>query len=217
MKHSKKLTITLVAACMLLNLYLMVCNMMLRIKSSNVGVNPNGTQMTTLEAAHSIYTINDLYANCGIQLDGGIMMTNVTTHEPVELRSLLNSIRMDEVVIACRFTQHDCEKCVTYALERAAEYLRGCKGRLVVLGQYNDDHSLKAMSNRIGMQCQSVWYNIQALDIPIEQHGNPYYFVMTNDGTVLDTFTPDNMDPQLTDRYFALIETKWHSTGHQWY
>ena len=52
------------------------------------------------------------------------------------------------------------------------------------------------------------FYNVPDALMPLDEKNNPYYFVLDNSLRVFDVFTPDKMDPTMTDAYFELLSQK---------
>lgn len=197
-------------------MYLMANNYYLRKRIPDSEIIPQQFKLSELETAHLIHSMNDLFLNCGIRLNK-ISITDIYAHQSGNIDFVLDSIPDNSIALVCRFNQFDCEKCILYAIEKACEFADSNDLTLLIWGWYDDDFVLKSLMARINLNRKVICYNVSELAMPIEQHGNPYYFVITKDGTMVDFFTPDKMDPLLTDKYFNMIDMKWKSNDCQWY
>lgn len=204
------------ALCVLLNFYLLWSNVFLRYRLAESAAGQADPTSEGLKNAHSIQTVNDLYQNSGLRLEN-MSLRDISSHKSYKMASVLDSIGDRDIVLVCRFNQYDCEKCITYAVEKASEFAFRKDLTLFIWGWYDNDNALRALRSRYGLAARCEWYNAPEWNIPIERHGNPYFFVLTKDGTVMDLFIPDKMDPAMTDRYFGLIESKWEASNCRWY
>lgn len=201
-------------AFVLMDLYLMANNIVLRYRISESDTDSSVDQSDDLENIHALFTVNDTYLNCGTQI-GNISISDVKSHKTYDIRQVLDSVSDGNIVMVCRFNQYDCEKCISYAIERAYAFSEENDITLCVWGWYNDDNVIKVLMKRLGLYDKVHCYNVQELPVTIEQHGNPYCFVLTREGIMLDFYTPDKMDPVSNDRYFNNIGMKWEKMGYK--
>ena len=216
MKNGNAVVCLFLSVCIVMNLYLIINNLMLRSRMSDYNLGIKGLSKGNLGVDHSFHIINNMYMNCGINLKN-IYLTDINSHQPIDIKVVLDSIPDDKVVFVCRFNQNDCGKCVTYAIERAAIFAKKNDATLFVWGNFNDDHMLKVLLAQHSLSCRIHCYNVAELPVPIDQLGNPYYFVLNKEGIMVDFYTPDKMIPEMTDRYFNLIGKKWDSNEYQWF
>lgn len=216
MKRGKWLYLILLSFFILMDGYLLIYNTRYRLILSKA-VNTNNVSFNSdVNVSHTILTMNDIYENVGLQFRGGLLR-DILNHEKISTDFILDSISNGDKIFACVFNQYDCEKCVTYALEKSVVFAKRNNLTLLVLGRFDEDIKLKAIRNNYVQDCNSQWYNIIDWSVPVEQHGNPFYMVLTKEGIIVDVFTPDKMDPKMTDRYFNLIETKWKGNKAKWF
>lgn len=216
MKKNTRTVLIVLMICVAFNAYLMANNVILRFRISDIRIENSDSRVSELTGAHMLHTVNDSYQNCGLKLDN-IVLTDISDHRSFEISCLLDSIREDDVILVCRFSQYDCEKCVSYAIEKASEFAKKNDAVLFIWGWHDEDIVLKALKNRYDLSGKVRWYNVAGMDLSIEQHGNPYYMVLTKGGVAIDFFTPDKMNPKMTDRYFGMIEEKWKNNNYNWY
>lgn len=215
MGKNRKSVLIVVSVCLLFNIYLMVNNVVLRYRISIIGNDGNESRISEIKSAHMLHTVNDNYQNCGLRLED-VVLTDIANHQSYDIGCLLDSIGQEDVIMVCRFNQHDCERCVSYAVEKASEFAGKNNAALYIWGWYDDDMVLKAIKNRYGLSGKVRWHNVAELDLSIEQHGNPYYMIVTKGGTAVDFFTPDKLNPQMTDKYFSMMEEKWRNNICHW-
>lgn len=144
--------------------------------------------------SHCLQTIADMVENSGrIAADG--------------MLEVFDSIDATAIMV-CRVSEFDCSECVDYAIGKMCESVRdeGIGLPVLLLGDYMNQSSLKVLKSRIGID-DSVFCSILGrMDIPIDSHGSPYYFVLYRNGAMEGFFTPDRMDHELTDMYFAKLK-----------
>ena len=215
MKNRKTFVMAFAVCCTVLNLYLIMNNVLLRSRCMKLyDAKP---ELRSMERALTdyVHSVSDLFSNCGIRL-GDVSLTDIADHCTYDMDSLLCSLGDGDIALVCRFNHSDCEKCITYAVEKASEFAGRKDVTLFVFGRHDDDHMLSALKARYDLDVRTRWFNVPEMDIPIERHGNPYYMVITKTGQVMDVFTPDKMNPAMTDRYFGLIDAKWESNRSRW-
>ena len=153
---------------------------------------------------HTVMTMMDLMENCGLLLDDCLLTA------PDGEESLLQDCLSAGKVLVCRFSQYDCSLCVDYAVERAIEALSkdSLHMPLVLLGNYSSPAQVKALASRLDPDSRCLIYNSSWLDLPVDSHGQPYYFLVDSACHVSCVFTPDRMDPGLTDYYFNTLKRR---------
>lgn len=162
----------------------------------------------TITQAHQIFTINDSFLNNGICLEGKRLTESHTGNETT-LDSLFQD-SPDRKFLVCRFSEYDCEQCILYSVGRMTEYIKQNDLDLepMIWGRFLDIHNLNVITGRIPGTENVSTYNSMNSIMPIDEHGNPYYFIIDQAMTVYDVFTPDKMDPDMTDLYFESISAK---------
>ena len=103
--------------------------------------------------------------------------------------------------IVCRISQYDCESCT------------GKWGmKLIVLADYRNSREVGLFRSRHSGADHIDYYIMGRADLPIEEVGMPYYFVLDAQMKVNDVFVPVELLPDLTNRYFAKLERKYSQT-----
>lgn len=151
----------------------------------------------------------DLLQNDGIKLECG-EITDVVSHNKMNADSLFAD--GTNHLLVCRISYYDCEACDNYALERAIEFMTNTEVgfRMAVFGNYETDLALKIYGNNHSNCDDLMYYRVEDLNIPIDSHGNPYYFVINKDMIVSDVYSPEKMLPEQTGMYFEVIKNKWN-------
>lgn len=141
------------------------------------------------------------YRTNGIILDD-IYLTD-TNNEKSKLSKLF--INRD-IILVCRFSEHHCDECTAYSIIKLINHLDmlGLKN-VVFLGSYeNSKHASVITSN---YSCVET-YNIQSLNISVEEIHHPYYFTVDRNLRISDVFIPDRSFPHLTNRYLEIVNNK---------
>ena len=159
--------------------------------------------------AHAIMTINDSFINNGLSL-GGISITDVNDNKSLLFQDMFEGDNSKKHFLVCRFSEYDCEQCVDYAIQKASESVKNLSlnMEIILLGNYEDSHALKAYCSNILKSVTASVYNYSGRLFPIDENGNPYFFVTDNSLKVYDVFSPDKMDVAMTDTYFELLSQK---------
>lgn len=118
----------------------------------------------------------------------------------------------DDRCIVCRISQYDCESCTDYALEKIVQKTRKWGMKLIVLADYRNPREVGLFRSRHSGADQIDYYMMGRADLPIEEVGMPYYFVLDSQMKVNDVFVPVELLPDLTNRYFAKLERKYSQT-----
>lgn len=163
-----------------------------------------------MESVLMTLSISDLLGNDGLDLKG-LYLRDILSHEVIDSDELFND-SIDRILV-CRISQLYCESCITYAIEKAISVKNDSiiDMPLVIMGSYENDLSLKIIRDSHS-KCDSLkYYNTPELNLPIEEHGYPYFMVVDSDLKVSDVFTPNKSYPEFTDRYFRFVSNKWNS------
>ena len=190
-------TILFIVVLMIIDAFLLV----ILFGSTKKGLKNRGYDLSH-EDIISSSSVNDSWQNNGYSLSG-IYVSDILTHKKILLDSLVSESPLP--LFVCRINQFDCETCTTYLLQKALELKQKYSDRysFVVLGAYETDLALSIVRNN--NSDDTNYYNIQHIDIPIDDHGNPYFFIVDKSLQIRDVFTPDRNTKNLTDRYEKLV------------
>ena len=111
------------------------------------------------------------------------------------------------VYLVCRVHEEDCSECTNYAMARFHEFdsiIINTRLKPIIVGTYDSYTSLSIMASS-KIDC----YYTPSLDIPMDERGYPYYFVIDSSRRIFDLFAPNISYSQLIDAYFEIIRHKW--------
>ena len=155
-------------------------------------------------AANYISSYIDLMVNNGRNAD--MLLVDVHDGSLVSIEDLFKE--NDSIVyMVCRINEMDCDECTDYALSKFIEsdtIITGKNIKKIIIGTYDSFTSLTILTPN-NMDC----YYTPSLNIPMDERGYPYYFVMDSSLRVFDVFSPNKGYSQLIDTYFELVKQKW--------
>jgi hypothetical protein len=115
-------------------------------------------------------------------------------------------------ILVCRFSELHCESCVNFSIQLFRSWVnKAGKDNMLFLGTYRNNKIFNRTKPIYGINNLNV-YNISALNIPVEELGYPYYFVLNNDLTILNVFVPDKATPVITNNYLDMIYKQYFAT-----
>ena len=150
-----------------------------------------------------------LLLNGGLAIDPAAV-AGVEPDNPFSPANLFDS--GEERCMVCRISQYDCESCTDYALEKIVQKTRKWGMKLIVLADYHNSREVGLFRSRHSGADHIDYYIMGRADLPIEEVGMPYYFVLDAQMKVNDVFVPVELLPDLTNRYFAKLERKYSQT-----
>ncbi|MDR0559060.1 MAG: hypothetical protein LBG92_02755 [Prevotellaceae bacterium] len=145
--------------------------------------------------------------NCHIKLE------NVTAKDSSGNIIALNNLMSDrEQLLVCRFSELNCESCVNASIRSVQRWVDSVgKENILFFGTYRSNKIFNKTKPQYNIQELNV-YNISPLNIPAEELGYPYYFVLNSDLTVSNLFVPDKSIPAITDSYLKAIHERYFAT-----
>ena len=118
-------------------------------------------------------------------------------------------------ILACRFSESHCESCVNFSIRLFRSWVDSIgKNNVLFLGAYRNNKLFNRTKRLYGIHPLNV-YNFPALNIPAEELGYPYYFVLNSDLTVSDVFVPDKATPSIANNYLKMINKRYFTTKKQ--
>jgi hypothetical protein len=128
-------------------------------------------------------------------------------NEIIPLQNIFNDTQKYKVV--CRFSEMNCESCVNFSIQALCRQIDSIgKENVLFLGAYRNNKIFNKEKALYGLNNLHT-YNISILDLPAEQIGYPYYFIISNELKVFNLFIPDKAVPQLSTQYLALIKQRY--------
>jgi hypothetical protein len=123
------------------------------------------------------------------------------------LKDLINNNQ--EQILVCRFSELHCESCVNFSIQLFRHWVDSIgKNNVLLLGSYRNNKIFNRTKPLYSIHNLNV-YNIQPLNIPAEELGYPYYFVLHSDLTISDAFVPDKATPIIANNYLKLINERY--------
>ncbi|GAB6013570.1 hypothetical protein [Viscerimonas tarda] len=112
-------------------------------------------------------------------------------------------------MLVCRFSELYCESCVDFALQLFRHWTDSIGVENVLfLGAYRNNRIFNRTKPLYGIQNMNV-YNVSELNIPVEERGYPYYFILNYDLTISNVFIPDKATPSITNNYLKMINKRY--------
>jgi len=112
-------------------------------------------------------------------------------------------------MFVCRFSESHCNSCVEFMINSVRQWAPSIgKDNVLILCDYRGDR----IFNRIRALYQLdefLMFNVRELEIPIEDYGFPYCFVLNKNQMIADVFVPDKAAPMVTSYYFDLLKSKY--------
>ena len=198
-----------VSIIIILNAYLLLFYINSRqLLKGRINVTNNIAHANAEELSRYIIASTILLQNGGLSIEN-CKMIDVISHKIQDKDSLFDEGRNH--LLVCRISQNTCEACVSYAIEKAVEFLNNDSINigLAVFGQYSDDRTLKIYGDNHSHCDDLRYYNVKELNIPVDDFGKPFYFVVNRDMVVSDVFVPEQISPDFTDMYFEILKNKW--------
>jgi hypothetical protein len=145
------------------------------------------------------FTTNILNSN--LQLDS--VMVKDSLNEIFPLEELFKGEKRQMLV--CRFSTMHCESCVEFSIQMLRRQIKfiGIEN-VLFLGNYPNNRVFNKTKPLYGIHNLNV-YNAAEFNIPAEELGYPYYFVLDSSLHISNVFVPDKATPNITDKYLESI------------
>lgn len=145
--------------------------------------------------------------NSDTQLENVIVIDSM--NEEKTLRSLFTNGR--NKLLICRISDIYCESCVDYSIKRIMQWSDSIgKDNILFLGAYRNNKIFNRQNKLYGIDSFTT-VNVLSLNLPAEELGFPYYFVLDSALTVFNVSIPDKSAPNIDYRYFQRIHEKFFS------
>jgi hypothetical protein len=141
--------------------------------------------------------------------------SNVILDNDIITDSLNNKLFIKELfrddmkyMLVCRYVEMQCADCVISAISNLLKSTDlTVREQIVFWGMYRNNKYMNKEKTNFGIQNEKI-YNTPVFDIPAENNGYPYYFVLDRELRVSDVFIPDKRFPDITNIYLKLIQKK---------
>lgn len=196
---SKKFLIVIILALLAINIYTLI-----HVQNSK-DRNAIATQ-TEIDELHA-YKVNFVTAI----MNSNLSVRDISIKDSLGQVFLLNEIFKDRhlPLLVCRFSEQHCESCVDFAIRQFRQQIDSIgDNNILFLGMYKNNKIFNRTKPLYNIQNMDV-YNSYYLNIPAEELGYPYYFVLHDDLTVSDVFVPDKSIPILSNNYLYMINKRY--------
>jgi len=110
-------------------------------------------------------------------------------------------------ILVCRFSEFYCESCVSFSLQMILGHIESIGVKNVLfLGNHRN--------NKIFNQTKPLYriddkktYNTPFFNIPVEEIGHPYFFVLDSNLQISNVFIPNKTLPNISNEYLENIKS----------
>jgi hypothetical protein len=199
---SKRFLMFIILSLLAINVYTIIN--FYRLKKQDVTVlNKNFSESDKIHA----YKLN---------FEVGIQNSNIRLEEIIARDSLGAVFPLKDIIsngqgqiLVCRFSELHCESCVNSAIRQFRQWTDSIgKNNMLFLGAYRNNKIFNRTKPLYAIHNLNV-YNVSGLNIPVEELGYPYYFVLNNDLTISNVFVPDKATPTITNDYLKMIDKRY--------
>jgi hypothetical protein len=189
---------------------ILLSNVCLILRMRNFYAKSSLSESYSQRLSSYVSTANDLLENDGLELSD-VYLVDLSNNMFRPLKSLF--LTGTDRIFVCRVSQYYCESCVNYAIEKIVSVMSDSliDMPVAVFGMYENNLSLKIISEQHNNSNGVEYYKTSALNLPMERHGYPYCFVIDRSLRVSDVYTLDKIDSVRNDNYFRIISKKWKS------
>lgn len=142
--------------------------------------------------------------------NNGVELNDIMLKDSLGIISPLKNILEKEKrqILVCRFSQFHCESCVNFSIQSILHSHFFKKENLLFLGSYDNNRIFNREKKLYGID-KFKTYNVLNLNIPLEELGFPYFFVLNENLTISHIVIPDKSTPALTQKYLELINERY--------
>lgn len=144
--------------------------------------------------------------NDGKKLDSTSVAKD-SLYNDILLKNNLHSKQNHKLIY--RFSKMHCESCVKASLNvlKKKVELIGIDN-VILLGNYDNNRIFFRTISEYNIEKIQV-YNISSFNIPAEEIGFPYFFVLNNNLEISDVYIPNKITPTITNKYLKNISSKY--------
>lgn len=115
-------------------------------------------------------------------------------------------------MLVFRFSKRHCESCVVASMEVLQKWI-GLIGdkNILILGNYKNNKIFQRTMKEYGIKYPNV-YNSESFDIPAEELGYPYFFVLNRNLEISNVFVPDKGLSKITTEYLKGIHKRFENS-----
>jgi hypothetical protein len=198
----KKLIFIFAALMVLLNIFLLYKTSSLRKYHKDILDNIEIFQNNQMNSYKTNFNVSLL--NNGLSLEKTIL-TDSKNHE-IKIKDVFHE---NDKFLICRFSELYCQECVTHSIIKLVNISEKIgKDHIIFLGSYENSKSMNIMKEHLGIQNMAI-YNAHNLNIPAEEIGFPYYFMVDKTLKISDIFIPEKSALDLTNKYLEIINERY--------
>jgi hypothetical protein len=154
-----------------------------------------------------------------VNFKAGIKNNNLLLKDITVKDSLNNIILLQNffktgqsLLFVCRYSELNCESCVAYSIQALLQWVDVIgKDNILFLGSYRNNRMFNKYKRLYGLDTLNV-VNTPALNLPAEDLGYPYYFVLDSAMRVTNVFVPDKSCTKISKWYLELVNEKFHNS-----
>lgn len=157
-----------------------------------------------------------LHANfiTGIE-NSNIQLEDVITKDSLNVMLPLDSVfrKNQSEILVCRFSEMDCESCINYSINTLLQWSNKIgKDNILFLGTYRNNKIFNKQKPLYGIDTLNT-VNVDAINLPVEDCGHPYYFILDSTLRVLNVFLPNKGTPSIDNKYLESTCKKYFNSS----
>lgn len=139
--------------------------------------------------------------NSDIQLDNVVVTDSLNKQVPLYDFFKGGNKRL----LVCRFSELYCESCVEYSIKALLQWVDSIgENNILFLGSYRNSKIFNIQKKLYGIEKLEM-VNAITLNLPVEDLGFPYYFVLDSTLRVCNVSIPDKSAPNVDYSYFKKV------------
>ncbi|MBZ4676472.1 MAG: hypothetical protein JG782_1091 [Anaerophaga sp.] len=148
--------------------------------------------------------------NSNLQLNGVTLKD--TLNNIIPLKQVF--LKGQRQILVCRFSKMHCASCVDFVIQLLQNWTDSIgKEKILFLGNHRNNRIFKREIPLYGIQDMNV-YNTYTFNIPVEELGFPYYFILDSNLQISNVFIPDKATPNITNLYLKKINEKFNGKNN---
>ena len=148
----------------------------------------------------------------------GILNSGISLNKKIEIRDCdNNNIALKDIflkcgqkyLIVCRFSETNCESCINFSTKILHQWIDTTSiSNVSFWGTYKNNRIYNQLKPMYGIEKFNS-FNVSEFNIPAEENGYPYYFVLDSALNISNLFFPDKTAPEITKRYLEAIQKRY--------
>ena len=143
--------------------------------------------------------------NSNLQLDSVALKD--TLNNVIPLKNVFR--KGQRQILVCRFSKTHCASCVNFAIQILQNWTDSIgRENILFLGNHRNNRIFKREIPLYGIRDMRV-FNSYTFNIPVEELGFPYYFILDRNLQISNVFIPDKATPNITTNYLENVNKKF--------